>query len=193
MRQTSFQYRFIQEHMSRRRRRRSVELSMCALVEVVVLHTSQNFTLYMARGRYVNSSNVTSYVASLLHEATPTNYACMRDAYVHSQRNQTCLITHICAYAHTHLPAHTHTHIQYRIVISFQCFEKMSSSSRIFKCKGTPKHSSKLWPSKNTKTKGNRKENHHVKMEEMTPMRLQNSKEASITVQPIGQLQIESE
>ena len=52
------------------------------------------------------------------------------------------------------------------------------------KCKGRPKHSSKLWPSKSTKAKGNRKENHHVKMEEMTPMRLQKSKEASITVQP---------
>ena len=37
---------YCQERM---RRRRSVKLSMCALAEVVVLHTSQTFTLYGKR------------------------------------------------------------------------------------------------------------------------------------------------
>ena len=129
----------------------------------------------------VNSSNVTSYVASL---ATPTNYACMRDAfsvhmYIHSAIIHVSLHTH----AHTYAHMHTHTHIQYRIVFSFQCFEKISSSSCILSAK-VDLNTSKLWPSKSTKAKGNRIENHHVKMEEMTPMRLQKSKEASITVQP---------
>ena len=41
--------RLHQERMSRRRWQRSVELSMWALAEVVVLHTSQNFTLYGKR------------------------------------------------------------------------------------------------------------------------------------------------
>ena len=77
---------------------------------------------------------------------------------------------------HTHVYLHTHT-IQDRLQLSV-LRENVKLKPHI-KCKGRPKHSSKLWPAK-----GNRKENHHVKMEEMTPMRLQKSKEASITVQP---------
>ena len=132
----------------------------------------------------VNSSNVTSYVASL---ATPTNYACMRDAfsvhmYIHSAIIHVSLHTHAHTYAHmhTHVYLHTHTHIQYRIVFSFQCFEKISSSSRILSAK-VDLNTSKLWPSKSTKAKGNRKENHHVKMEEMAPMRLKGGEYNSST------------
>ena len=82
---------------------------------------------------------------------------------------------------HTSTCTHTHT-IQDRLQLSV-LRENVKLKPHI-KCKGRPKHSSKLWPSKNTKAKGNRKENHYVKIEEMTPMRLQKSKEASITVQP---------
>ena len=42
--------------------RRSVELSMCALAEVVVLHTSQNFTLY---GKRSLRKSVKDFVRSL--------------------------------------------------------------------------------------------------------------------------------
>ena len=138
--------------------------------------------------------NVTSYVASLLHVATPTNYGCMRDAfsvhmYIHSAIIHVSLHTHAHTHAHMHTCTHTSTcthtdthTIQDRLQLSV-LRENVKLKPHI-KCKGRPKHSSKLWPSKNTKAKGNRKENHYVKIEEMTPMRLQKSKEASITVQP---------
>ena len=68
----------------------------------------------------------------------------------------TCTHTYTHTYLHTHIHTHTHT-IQDRLQLSV-LRENVKLKPHI-KCKGRPKHSSKLWPSKNTKAKRSRKEN----------------------------------